>query len=484
MGLKKPTDVTGNTLASLNVTFESECDFETLFFALSNNAQSHLPPKTWLESPTQDDNSKKAASTNLLLSNGRKVPERKDFFIRARELSFSNKDAFSTLSRRSERSQMPLRLAHFRKFWEGLDNVAYYWDTSLDEYCPSDPEATRTNEATASDNMAPSTNNENRGTPDEPESSQFDPLLGPSDGEEPRKKVKTEAVSNKTLIDSIDNNGFSIRSTTAQTASVNTGRGLPARTAPLKALSKMNTHDQSKPYDLQSGSYRGYRIGNGAEMPDQYRIDCVRAFVEPIAWAFGVTLSPHRRPPVLKLSHVRFPVRMSSVAWRGPQDRVKARQGWLEGPVLGVQCRADVNFGKTGNLEAESTLDAVRELGGILLLAQERAREAKSEQCAGEGKWWTTQKRWGGGPGGEVGQGDGLTATLVKASTPRAEGAALERNQDGSRARRRPTPAEIWSILKAGTPLWDPKVVYEAIGRNKNVEWDDVCLRTVCISRH
>jgi hypothetical protein len=216
-------------------------------------------------------------------------------------------------------------------------------------------------------------------------------------------------------------------------------------------------------------------------MPDQYRIDCVRAFLEPIAWAFGVTLSQHRRPPVLKLENVRFPVRMSSVAWRGPQDRTKARQGWMEGPVLGMQCRADVNFGAAGQLDAESVLDTVRELGGLLLLAQERAREGKTERRGGEGKWWTINPRWGGGPGGEVGDAQGAGDAPVKeAITPQDE-KAMQRNPDGSKSRRRPTPAEVWKILRPGHPSWDPKIVYEAIGKDRTSEWDDVSLLcTLC----
>jgi hypothetical protein len=165
---------------------------------------------------------------------------------------------------------------------------------------------------------------------------------------------------------------------------------------------------------------------------------------------------------------------MSSVAWQAPQDRAKARHGYMEGPVLGLQCRADTGFGLTGNLKKQSTLDAVRELGGLLLLAQERAREGKSERRGGEGRWWTTKERWGGGPGGEVGETIGTTEILSTAAAPKLEEKPVERNRDGSKARRKPSPAEIWKTLRPGNPLWDPKVTYQAIGKDKSVEWDDV----------
>ncbi|CBY01865.1 hypothetical protein LEMA_P006520.1 [Plenodomus lingam JN3] len=473
--LKKPSDVTKDTLAALNITFQPVCDFDTLFSSLPDNAHSHLPPKTWLDPPT-DGQTPQTASPAVaapLLSNSRKAPDQRDFYARLRELYFSNNDAFSTLTRKGNGSQAPLRLAHFRKFWEGLDNLAYYWDTSLDIYTPPQNDIDNHDRSKEQASLAGSANSIDHvlvsGNEDSASVDGFESLVG----NEPRKKAKTEATNDNSASNAFDMNGFGNASIATLASSNIPSRVLPARNAPPKLVWRTSTDDQASSADSALGSYSGYRIGNGAEMPDQYRIDCVRAFIEPIAWAFGVTLSPHRRPPVLLLGHIRFPVRMSSVAWRGPLDRAKARQGWMEGPIVGVQCRADVNFGKSGDLEAESILDTVRELGGLLLLAQERAREGKTEKRAGDGKWWTTKQRWGGGPGGEVGEATEDTSVVNKGSTVKPE-EAVERNRDGSRARRKPTPAEVWKTLKAGNPLWDPKVVYEAIGKHKGSDYDDV----------
>jgi hypothetical protein len=429
-----------------------------------------------LDAPDHQGN-QPSDSVVTLLSNGRRVPDRKEFFIRARELFFRNGDAFSTLTRKSNGGQVPLRLAHFRKFWEGLDNMAYYWDNSMDDYRPPDPEAASSTieTKTAFDREAGGGDQETQTDTKMNWIAKMGTGFNSPDESEPRKKAKTEAVSDQTMAQSAQLNGFGDSPAAAQTSSVIPSRVLPARIAPSRFPNTENTEPQDKPADMSNGSYRGYRIGNGSEMPDQYRIDCVRSFVEPIAWAFGVTLSQHRRPPVLLLEHVRFPVRMSSVAWRGPQERMKARQGWMEGPLLGIQCRPDVHFGATGNLDAESNLDAVRELGGLLLLAQERAREGKVEQLAGEGKWWTTRDRWGGGLGGEVGDATVPSETHSKEpSAPNLQEKSVLRNIDGSRVRRRPTPAQIWNIVKPGNPLWDPKVMYEAIGKDNSTEWDDV----------
>ncbi|KAH9864549.1 hypothetical protein J1614_010484 [Plenodomus biglobosus] len=473
--LKKPSDVTRDTLATLNITFQPVCDFDTLFSSLPGDAHLHLPPKAWLDPPTEDQTPPIAplGVDAPLLSNSRKAPEQREFYARVRELYFSNGDAFSTLTRKANGSQAPLRLAHFRKFWEGLDNLAYYWDTSLDMYTPPPNDAGRDyrsmeqvsvpESADSTDHVMISQNKD---------STSWEGLESLTDNE-PRKKAKTQATTDKTATDSTEMNGFGNVLTASPASSNMPSRVLPARNAPSKVPWSTTRQDHTPSTDSARGSYSGYRIGNGAEMPDQYRIDCVRAFIEPIAWAFGVTLSPHRRPPVLTLGHVRFPVRMSSVAWRGPLDRAKARQGWMEGPIIGVQCRADVNFGKSGDLEAESILDTVRELGGLLLLAQERAREGQTEKRAGEGKWWATKERWGGGQGGEVGETTEATSIAVKSATAQPD-EVVQRNRDGSRARRKPTPVEVWKTLKIGNPLWDPKVVYEAIGKDGSSDYDDV----------
>jgi hypothetical protein len=480
MRLKKPSDVSEDTLALLNVTFQPQCDLETLLSSLSNNAESFLPPSSWLESLEEKEAAPNPESAAPLLSNGWRLPDQRDFHVRARELFFRNADAYSTLTRKSVGDKPSLRLVHFRKFWEALDNLAYYWDTSLDEYFPPAQEASYTSgETVVSSSLRESTDADTKRETDSNRVSTARPGSRTPGEEEPRKKAKVDDTeSDQRLAKTQGLNSASTASASAQVLSNSPNRVLPARAAPPRTPWAANMESQNEADDLSNGSYRGYRIGNGAEMPDQYRIDCVRAFLEPIAWAFGVTLSPHRRPPVLTIEHIRFPVRMSSVAWQAPQDRAKARHGYIEGPVLGVQCRADVGFGLTGNLKKQSNLDAVRELGGLLLLAQERAREGKLERRGGEDRWWTTKERWGGGPGGEVGETTGAIEILSKDAASKPEVKPADRHRDGSKARRRPSPAEVWKTLRPGNPLWDPKVTYKAIGKDKSVEWDDVGLRT------
>jgi hypothetical protein len=501
VNLRRPSDVTLDTLALLNISLSPECDFETLLSSLSNDGRAFLPPKSWLQVSDQKEpeHASTAEPSVTLLNNGRRAPDRNEFYTCVKELFFENEEAFSNLSRKPIGEKVPLRLATFRKFWESLDNMAYYWDNSLDEYIsPKVEDATKSKPVSQEPSPVLSNNHAQDGGVEIDLKSASDLEVEHWKMEERRKKAKIEAASDGTATPPLASFQESFpgglapveaamgNTPSAQSRSISSSKSLPARIAPPKVPWAMNIPSiAERPVDLSQGSYRGYRIGNGAQMPDQYRLDTVRAFIEPIAWAFGVTLLPHRRPPVLCLEQIRFPVRMNSVGWRGHSDRVKARQGWLEGPVFGVQCRPEVNFGSSGNLEAESVLDVVRELGGMLLLAQERLREGKTETRAGEGKWWVTAQRWGGGPGGEVGELPSFSEHLSQNTAAKSDEKSAVRSRTGLRERKRPSPAELWKTLKPSNPLWDSKTVYEAIGTDRSSDWDDVsCIRWLVEATH
>ena len=94
-------------------------------------------------------------------------------------------------------------------------------------------------------------------------------------------------------------------------------------------------------------------------------------------------------------------------------DRARNRAGILEGPIFAFQARHETNFsgegaeGKASNCRGSGKLDRtdiLREVGALLVLAQERAREGKPEVVPGKGKWWAEKARWGGGSGEAVGK--------------------------------------------------------------------------------
>lgn len=127
---------------------------------------------------------------------------------------------------------------------------------------------------------------------------------------------------------------------------------------------------------------------------------------------------------------------------------------------MGVQVRADTDFADNDGqtLEPKSRLDFMREIGGLLQLAQERRRAGRTEVKPGEGQWWTTKPRWGGGPGGEV-EGEAGNADIVQMAEELLDGVKERRGKDGGKGpRRKKTPALLWKEIRCGSGYWDPKV--------------------------
>ncbi|KAI9797837.1 MAG: hypothetical protein M1835_006359 [Candelina submexicana] len=220
----------------------------------------------------------------------------------------------------------------------------------------------------------------------------------------------------------------------------------------------------------QPEGYQGRRIGTGREMPERYREDAVRLFIEPVAWQFGCQIRAPTMSPRLAVQTVLFPVRHSSVVYRVPTERVRARAGNLEGPLMAVQCRPTTEFRNEGEALGEGNaekVDLLREVAAMLLLAQERARDGKVEKRPGEGKWWTTAPRWGAkvsvdDDGDTVGNSDEITAARVGRRIPRGS------------SRRKRKAEQSHRTLSPGPGLWDKKVTYVQVGKNEEDDFDDI----------
>lgn len=215
--------------------------------------------------------------------------------------------------------------------------------------------------------------------------------------------------------------------------------------------------------------YRGRRTDCGANMPDHFRSDCIRNFIDPIATAFGCTIAVPRKGPQVKVKNMLIPVTQTVIVWRNPQDKAQKNQGVVEGPLIGVQCRGATNFPEN---DRAATVDAAREIGGLLLLAQERAREGKPKVVPGQGKWYTTKPRWGGGPGGAFGDadknGNGTASSDVKMSqTSVSAGGNVS-------IRFKPSEEFIWKQLKPAPGLWETSVTYLAVGKERGAQYDNV----------
>jgi hypothetical protein len=605
--IRKPGDVGRQHLESLNVKIEETCDPEYLLPG-EGYRRNFLPPKSWFEVPTQDPNqASQTPPAPPVMSNGRPLPDHEIFYTRMKELLVDNETAYNVISRKIPSGQTPPRLAHFRRFWEGMDSLAHYWDTSADEYYLADPESdiehagrTREQETTKS-----------TGDQDIPV------VLGPPPPIPPRKKPKiSDNVTSpandapKTVL--LDRTASQPPKIPARTSS-KTDPAIDANQADLKLPAQSNSADSPL-------RYRGHRIANGSQMPPTFLHDTVRAFVEACSWPHNCSITSPRRLPQIQISASQFssslyvsastkdhqdadgsfcplhtlssdlqehmdmdseesgssypmpssstspltkfaskdgprsgklllPLRMSALVYRTPNDRVRARSGCLEGPVMGIWTRSETGIGKLVYDPFESLsesskaallaqppppsttttttkdkspikpdprqrelLDVLNEFGILLFLAQERVRDGQPPKKPGEGQWYTSVPRWGGGEGGEVGNETGNSDDLSAApgatsleetpSKPKDERtcqqerdrtvamaleARLGRRSGSSgtssreHGRSKVSAAEAWKLLKLGSGHWDPRVEFRALGRapasnGGSGPWDHVFL--------
>ena len=262
---------------------------------------------------------------------------------------------------------------------------------------------------------------------------------------------------------------------------------------------------QGHPLDTENDKepYTGRRIGTGRDMPRQYREDAVKSLVETIAWCFRCQVSNPRNHAKLKLKNMFVPVHQTALVYRPPQDRQQARQGFVEGPLLAIQCRAETVFRLAGEKEGEGQgemVDLLREVGAMLLLAQERAREGKTEVVPGTDQWWATAPRWGGGaaPRGEMEAGEDVTARSDDTPTPKQKvddevlgdrsdndhdhhdeaKARLDdkkrRKLEKTRQRKNRRGQAAYLNLQAPASTWDKRTTYAQIGKEEAGEFDDV----------
>lgn len=127
-------------LEALNVHVVADVALEQLI------PNGYIPPTSWLADPATSGGSNAFPAPipppNEKLRNGAYKPKHEDFYSRVKELMVNNDDAFCSLQRKPPPQGRPaIKLAHFRKMWDSLSDIAGYWDTSLDRYITTEPEA-------------------------------------------------------------------------------------------------------------------------------------------------------------------------------------------------------------------------------------------------------------------------------------------------------------------------------------------------------
>lgn len=359
----------------------------------------------------------------MLMSNGSPYPPRDRYDLLRDQLLIDNDDAFREMVRLPRREgRQKVRITQTRKFWSGLEKMAQYWDTSLDHYYDRPATPTPQGNSGAGDRCYPSREQDAQ--------------------------------------DSMDIDG---QTTQEANSSRNGSDGTPMVTM-----------------------YTGRRTGTGHEMPEDIREETIRSFVEMVAWPFGCQASIPTVPPRLSVRTLLFPIRLSFEAARSPKDRQLARRGVMEGPLFIGQCRPETKFRNAGEACGSGvgeTCDLYREVGAMLLAAQERAREGMTEVKPGEGKWWTTRPRWGGAPNfGIEEDADNTDEAPRRESGKQEAGSSRKRTKPGhplggSRLvgnGRRLSNSERWQLVQPGPSLWDKRMMYKQIGKIPQSPFDDV----------
>ncbi|KAI1835067.1 hypothetical protein DTO006G1_6595 [Penicillium roqueforti] len=433
--IKRPQDICVERFEPLNLQLETGVEVAHM---IPEDHSHPLAPLPWEDTtePTEDNHPP-------LMGNGAPYPSKERYEVLEKELALDN-DAFREVARLPPREGRDrVRITQSRKFWTGLERMAQYWDTSLDHYY------------------------ERPATPDPTPPSEMEQA-----GDSTMQMDTEESSSRHTLTD--HEMDLDEGQTVAPSTSGNVG-------------------DKQRP---SVPVYTGRRIGNGAEMPDEIRDETIRAFVEMAAWPFGCQVTVPTLQPRLTTKNLLFPVRQTFQSSRSPRDRQIARSGMLEGPVLISQCRPETSFRTADNTPGTGigdVSDLFREVGGMLLAAQERAREGAVEKRPGEGKWWTMQPRFGGAPNDGIlddlvnyGHGMSLPDSMMEESTSSAQEAesaskrhkfehpfvtSLSRRPS---AMRRLTTSEKWKILQPGPSLWDKRMSYLQIGKVQESPFDDI----------
>ncbi|KAM7194595.1 hypothetical protein V8F33_007147 [Rhypophila sp. PSN 637] len=284
-----------------------------------------------------------------------------------------------------------------------------------------------------------------------------------------------------------------------------------------------------------------WRTGTGHQMPPEHRQNILTAFLKLVAYDYGCNVSAPRTEPRLYLTSNPPPGAPKTATpkksyfssgctfiFRTPTTREAARSGIVEGPLAAVSARHSTSFPPPRpapqGADRDSTMDLGREIVAALITAQHRAREGKTEKRIGEGAWWTTKPRWGGGPGGPIGREvemqssedvvgdkDEVSPSSISASTSTSSSSAssteapLKQKKPAGSASSPPAGSGIdlslprlpstsggqkgakrlkksgnlaiydsYRMVRPPAAAWDKKTKYEAIGRARGADYDDI----------
>lgn len=238
--------------------------------------------------------------------------------------------------------------------------------------------------------------------------------------------------------------------------------------------------EETKPEEVEDYDGATVRTASGTSMPPDYRNNLISAFIKLVAYDFGCNVSPSRVEPRLHMSSPEgshdhrktfFPSGCLFV-FQSPMTREAARAGVVYGPLAAVSARGTTDF-TTPDMQTAQSQDLAREVIAALITAQHRRREGKTEKRFGDGQWWTTEKRWGGGSGGPIGR-------EVEKDAIAGDKDAKPTNSDGvkmpvpKKPRKNMSIYDNYRMIRPPSSAWDRKAQYEAIGKQKGTDYDDI----------
>lgn len=446
------------------------------------------------------------------------------------EISYDNQDAFREILRMEPRNgRSKPRLAYARNFFGSLEDMARYWDTSLDSYYSI-----------------------------------------PNDGAESRPPPGT---------------GESTDTPSLSTNAAKQADGSDLEMTDVSTRSSESSKESNLPGEKKE-VYKGYRFGNGEQVNPGTRVAMVKNLLKMVTHKF--VCRDHEPMPAPREKLVIRGVRVQSIQYqfciaRVPRDTKLARARMVEGPIMAAHVREEVKFKQTPRLAAAEALltgstpadgtggqptkpvtpksaasshnfvgerfDLLREIGCMLILATQRAREGKDKDTfSGADKWWVTKQRWGGGPtkwgqlASEVYEDEDPSwspeekrlqeekrqraqedRARSKSATAIVESSAIRIDIDNMMANNAPTIPSLpgdplagprkkklrsidrplgkeeemregrrlmyvppyrkkwyqdWQRLRPNTPIWDDKIVYRHIGKLGGSDFDDIFMVT------
>lgn len=421
--LRKPSDLTPRHLHDLNIAIAPPAPIEDLI-PRDSQGRTYLPIAE--ENP---DTNALNATASATQANQTAIQ------YRLAELRYENDTCYRTVCRAPlPEGRERIRLANLRNFFTALEGMSEHWDTSGEAYFVEGPAGE------IEDNGSLNGHNIMAATAIETENAIMDKaeeLVKPTD-----PSISGLIVPEKEM-----------------THVPNSARS---------SFSSNSDSDDEIPMPL----YRGRRISCGSKMPWLYRGETVKGFLEAASFPFGCKISQPRQVPVLQWAGVRLPLRHQTfMVYCIPKERVAARAGILEGPLMAGYVRTEFEAfgdGSGKQKEEKARLDLLKEIGSLLHVAQERRREGREE------KVWTKKAPKNGHYFSEMADG-GMDPQQDPAAGAESVGDfTWEVKAESRKAKKSKTKYSVWKEMNPQKPVWDPKIKYEAVGKATDNEWDEV----------